>query len=48
MVQIKEQGYFLPRDEADGLAIQGRELSNSKMGGLPKSVLLHCVLIEIS
>ena len=43
-----EQGFFLPHDEADGPGLQGRDLNNSQTGALPKSVLLYCVLCEIS
>ena len=40
-----EQCFFLPRDEADGSSLQGRDLSNLQMGVLPKSMLLHCKMI---
>ena len=40
--------YFLPHDEADGPGIQERDLRNSQMGGIPKSVLLHFAVNKIS
>ena len=42
------KAFFLPHGEADGLGIQGRDLNNSQMDALPKSVLLHCTMIETS
>ena len=40
--------FFLSRDEADGPGLQIRDLRNSQIGALPKSVLLHCAMIEIN
>ena len=40
--------FFLRCFEADGPDLQGRDLSNSQLVGLTKSILLHCALCEIS
>ena len=42
------QVFCLPCDETDGFGLQGRDLSNSFMGGLPKSILLHYASCEIN
>ena len=38
---------FIPCDEADDPGLRGKNIKNSHMGELPKSVVLHCVLFEI-
>ena len=48
VVYKMNRAFILPHDEAGGLSLQGRDLSNSQMGAFPKSILLHYALCEIS
>ena len=49
ILYIKWAGFlFLPSDEADVPGLQRRDLSNSQMGALCKSIFLHYALFEIS
>ena len=40
--------FLLSSGEADVPGLQKRDLSNSQMGALTKSVLLYCTLCDIS
>ena len=42
------QGLFLHLDESNCPDLQGRDLRNSPVDSLPKSVLMHHALCEIS
>ena len=47
-LQIRLAGpFFSPPDKNDDPGFQGRDLGNSQMGILPKSVLLYFELYEI-
>ena len=46
--QKKTKFFFPPHNEVDGPGLQVRDLSNSQMGAFPKSLYLHCAMIEIN